>query len=131
MAKMNEYATVARLFKQLMNAERIAFPKPGQPLQASKQQGVYIIRGPQGRVLHVGMTPKAQRGLHQRLRNHLAAQSSFINGYYKGNAQRLRKGHSFSYVVVGNGRMRALLEAYATGMLCPNENSVTANPFPQ
>jgi len=119
MASTNERALVARLFKQLMSAERIAFPKPGKPLQASEQQGVYIIFGPQGRVLHVGMTPKARRGLHQRLRDHLAAQSSFVNGYYKGEAQRLRKGHTFSCIVVGNRRMRALLEAYATGMLCP------------
>ena len=31
----------------------------------------------------------------------------------------LRKGYTFSYMIVPDPRMRALLEAYAIGRLCP------------
>lgn len=108
-----------RLFARLSVQPRIAFPEERQMLDAPRAHGVYVIR--KGKmVLHVGRTTRGQNGLHQRLSNHLHGLSSFTKKYYKGSGSKLRKAHTYQYLQVDNRRLRALLEAYATGMLCPN-----------
>lgn len=114
-----EQETVRRLFAQLMRAPLETFPAFGYKLQAPNRQGVYIIYDPRGTVVHVGRTPKAKRGISQRLRNHMGGASSFTNQYLKGNGSALRGKYTFRCLVVENPRHRALLEAYATGNLCP------------
>jgi len=39
--------------------------------------------------------------------------------YLKRRASNLRNGYTFRYLIVAPARRRALLEIYATGMLCP------------
>jgi len=114
-----EFNKIASLFNQLIRAPRCRFPPLGQPLDAPEQQGVYVIYSPTNKVLHVGSTPRARKGLAQRLRNHMATQSSFASNYLSKDGSRLRKGYTFRCVVVPNPRHRALLEAYAIGRLCP------------
>jgi len=110
---------IRELLKVLVAAPRMRFPVRRGTLEATKDQGVYLIFSPKGRVLHVGMTPKARHGIWQRLRDHLATQSSFTNVYMKGDGSKLRSGCSYSFLVVTNRRHRALLEALAIGHLCP------------
>ena len=113
----SERRLIQGLFKKLWVQPAHSFPQHG-PLNAAKKQGVYIIR--KGRVvLHVGRTLRGKNGLHQRLNNHLYGSSSFTNEYLEGEGARLRKGHTYQYLSLGNPRQRALLEAYGVGTLCP------------
>jgi len=70
-------------------------------------------------VLHVGSTPRARGGVAQRLKDHLAARSSFVIKALDGKGSRLRQGYRFQYLFVSNSRQRALLEALGIGVLCP------------
>ena len=116
---MVEEAEINRLFKVLLKTPRELFPVPRAALKAPKKQGVYIIYSPHHRVLHVGMTPRAKGGIAQRLKGHMAGNSSFTNTYLKGNGNWLRARCTFRCLVVTNRRKRVLLEALAIGRLCP------------
>ena len=107
------------LYTQLMDSPLGIFPALGERLEAPDRQGVYVIYGPRGRVVHVGRTTTARDGISQRLRGHMAANSSFTNVYLRGDGARLRGRYKYRALVVRNRRHRALLEAYATGQLCP------------
>jgi excinuclease UvrABC nuclease subunit len=114
----SERRVVQKLFKELCAQPQCSFPQHRQPLNAPKKPGVYVIRN--GRVvLHVGRTLRGKEGLRQRLKNHLHGSSSFTYEYLNGRGARLRKGHTYQYLMVGNPRQRALLEAYAVATLCP------------
>ncbi len=116
---MTERQRVRELLSQLNARPRLAFPKARETLEAPKSHGVYIIRNANQRVVHVGRTYRGKAGLYQRLRNHLNAQSSFVEVYLKGNGNKLRKRYTYQYLVVPNNRQRALLENYATAWHCP------------
>jgi hypothetical protein len=49
----------------------------------------------------------------------LQAASSFANKYLEGDGSKLRHGYKFKYLVIHDDRKRALVEALATGTLCP------------
>jgi hypothetical protein len=115
----HEQKTIQKLLAELVRKKRCPFPGPGEKLEASKGKGVYIIYHPQGRVFHVGSTPRAKGGVAQRLRDHLAGRSSFVQKEFNGDGSQLRRVYEFQYLVVENGRRRALLEALGTGQLCP------------
>jgi hypothetical protein len=70
-------------------------------------------------VLHVGCKPRARGGIAQRLKNHLAGQSSFVATFLRRKPALLRRGYKFKFIGVSNARTRMLLEAYAVGHLCP------------
>jgi len=70
-----EREQVAKLYSALVASPLVKFP--AKSLVAPMQQGVYVIYGPNGRVLHVGSTPSGLQGIWQRLRNHLYKASSF------------------------------------------------------
>lgn len=114
-----ELRQLEKLFQTLVAAPKTKFPPPRGRLIASREKGVYLIFSPRGAVLHVGCTPRANRGIEQRLKNHLASESSFVYQYLGGNGSKLRSGYSFSYVEVADLRTRMLLEAYSVGHLCP------------
>src|SRR5437016_5594553 len=115
----SELKTVRAHVARLRRARSHPFPKSGQRLVCPPRHGVYLIYDPAGRVAHVGRTTRASAGLLQRLRAHLAGRSSFVILFLKRRASRLRKGYSYSWVEVAHPRIRALVEAYATGVLCP------------
>ncbi len=115
----DEPGRIRQLFDALQERTPIRFPAAGGKLKAPKRRGVYVIYGPKGRVLHVGMTPRAKNGIFQRLRDHLAGRSSFTREKYGRDGSRLRNGCSFRCLIVASARQRALLEAYAIGALCP------------
>ncbi len=114
-----EAKAVRRYLARLRRASRYRFPKTGGILPCPPEQGVYLIFDSKGRVAHVGRTTRARFGLLQRLRAHLAGRSSFVRLFLKTDRTRLRNGYSYSWVAIPNARMRALVEAYATGVLCP------------
>lgn len=116
---MNELKEVEKLFNELISSKDYLFPEPRKKVTAPNERGVYIIYNPEGKVLHVGRTPKARNGIAQRLRDHLAGNSSFVGKYFNREGARLRKGYKYKYLVVSNNRLRAILEAYAIGHLCP------------
>ena len=116
---MRETVIVHKLYDALLKQPLRPFPPPRQSIDAPAKRGVYVIYSPRGRVLHVGSTPKAREGIAQRLRDHLAAQSSFTQRYLGGEGTKLRKGYKFRCLVVPRSRQRALLEALAIGTLCP------------
>lgn len=111
---------VRGLFKELLRADPIRFPKGREPLQAPDRQGVYIIYDPRGRVAHVGASVRGAKGLRQRLRNHLNGQSSFTRECFDRDGSKLRRGYSFRCLEISDARCRAYLENYASGYLCPS-----------
>jgi len=116
---MTESSRVQKLLGDLRGQKPVPFPQRRGTLEAPTEQGVYVIRWRET-VLHVGRTPRAENGLRQRLKDHLYGKSSFTKKYLAGNGARLRrKGYTYQYLVVRRCRWRALLEAYAVGMLCP------------
>jgi len=116
---MTEFKEVEKLFSQLISSKDYLFPETRKKVTAPNERGVYIIYSPKGKVLHVGRTPKAKNGIAQRLRDHLAGNSSFVVKHFKREGARLRNGYKFKYLVVSNKRLRAILEAHAIGHLCP------------
>lgn len=110
---------VKTLFKELLHAEERIFPELREMLDAPKEQGVYVIFGPRGRVVHVGRTPRAKDGIHQRLKNHMSGLSSFTYNYLEDDGNWLRGRYKYKFIVVRNKYIRAYLEAYAIGKLCP------------
>lgn len=114
-----ERLKVKKLFAKLCTQPICRFPKKRKQLMAPTKPGVYVIRK-SGVVLHVGRTLRGKRGLYQRLKDHLYGSSSFTYKYLKGRGTVLRDGkHTYQSLVVKNTRIRALLEAYAIGTLCP------------
>jgi hypothetical protein len=119
LAVKNEHQLIKDLFEDLCSQPKRPFPQFRQPLDAPAKHGVYIIR--QGQmILHVGRTVRGQDGLHQRLHNHLHGSSSFTRKYLNGNGATLRKsGFTYQFLELEDARKRALLEAFAVGVLCP------------
>jgi hypothetical protein len=115
----NEDDVVKRLLNELIGAPLQPFPSRGEKLAAPTAPGVYIIYDPTGSVAHVGRTPRGKDGLHQRLQDHLHNASSFSRKFLDGNGSKLREGYAFRSLVIRDARLRALVEAYATGSLCP------------
>ena len=112
-----ERQKVEELFMELCKQPMLQFPQEREQLEAPSEPAAYVIR--KGKiVLHVGRTLRGKDGLYQRLKNHLYGSSSFTEKYLKGNGAALRKGHTYQFLVVEDARLRALLEAYATGTLC-------------
>lgn len=110
---------VGALYTKLIRSKHTEFPSRGGKLHAPNRQGVYVIYDPRGAVVHVGRTPKAKHGIAQRLQNHMAGASSFTEKFLKGYGAKLRGKYTFQCLVVKNPKIRAYLEAYATGRLCP------------
>ena len=118
-ANKGDYETIKSLFNELIRRPLQTFPAHREELGAPKQRGVYIIYNRKREVLHVGATPKAKNGIAQRLRNHMSAKSSFVSRYLSGDGSQLRDGYMFRCLVVEDRRLRALLDAFAIGHLCP------------
>jgi len=114
-----EHRAVKSHFAKLLGKNEAVFPMPRKTLEASVKHGVYIILGLNGSVLHVGRTVRAKGGISQRLKNHLYGKSSFTKKHLRGNGAKLRGRCKYKYLEVPNPRLRALLEAYAIGKLCP------------
>ena len=110
---------VKELFKELMSQPLQKFPRQRERLVAPKEQGVYVIYNSREKVVHVGRTYRGKEGLHQRLYNHLQGLSSFTANYLEGRGEELRDEYFYRHLEVQDPRLRALLEAYATGQLCP------------
>lgn len=115
----NEMSTVHSQYDRLLKSTCTPFPLARARLEAPDTHGVYIIRSPRGKVLHVGRTVRGKNGLRQRLNNHLHGSSSFTKQHLQGDGKMLRGKYTFSFVLELDARRRALLEAYAVGNLCP------------
>ena len=115
---ISEKQEVEKLFTELCKQPVHQFPKAREKLEAPLRHGVYIILK-DAVVLHVGRTYRRREGLHKRLKDHLYGSSTFTRDYLKGNGAVLRNGCAYQYLVVEDARLRALLEAYTTGILCP------------
>ena len=115
----SELRKIERLFKNLCKQQVRGFPRLHKELNASKEQGVYLIVNCNDRIVHVGRTRGAKQGIYQRLKNHLYGSSSFTRGYLASDGSELRKGYKYRYLEVKEPRERALLESYAIAHLCP------------
>lgn len=121
----SEQAEVIRLFNLLKRADLHAFPASGRPV-APASHGVYAIYSTGEDVLHVGRTVRGRKGLRQRLGNHLTGTSSFRNQFLRPAAIDLRAGYGYRYILVEDPRLRALLEAFAIGSMCPAHIGLSA-----
>jgi excinuclease UvrABC nuclease subunit len=110
---LDEPEIVRTLFEQLQLAPLQRFPEPGEKLNAPNQPGVYVLYGTKGKIRYVGLA-RGSKGLRPRLLTHLNTHWHIAK---YGRDFRSRGG--FRCLVVQNERQRALLEAYATGCLCP------------
>jgi hypothetical protein len=115
-----EPKTIKAKLNQLLKSPLLRFPVSGDRLTVPYLQGVYVIYDPKGRVAHVGRTVRGRRGLHQRINNHLHGRSSFVIKALNGKGARLRQGFKFRFIAIENSRLRALIEAFAIGQLCPD-----------
>jgi hypothetical protein len=118
MRSLNEPAVIEELFDELIASNFHMFPQKGK-VDISVKHGVYIIYGPIDEVLHVGNTPSGRKGLDQRLYNHISCTGIFYQKYLKPNKINMRGTYKFRYIEVENIRIRALLEAFTAGKLCP------------
>jgi hypothetical protein len=110
---------VKALFDDLQRAPLMKFTSRRGRLIAPKRKGVYVIYNRRGRVVYVGRTV-AEDGILQRLRIDRRGRSSFCEHYFGGDGSKLWRGHyAFRYLIVSSARHRALLAAYAIGLLCP------------
>ena len=116
---IGEAQSVVADFKALTSQAWHLFPQKRTKLDATTKRGVYIIASPAGKIVHVGSTPRAKLGIEQRLKNHLAGQSSFAKKSLNGKGSKLRGGYRYCFLKIGKKRQRALVEAYAIGRLCP------------
>ena len=114
-----EPKTIHQLLQKLINSESHSFPPKYKPIEAPTDHGVYIIYNSQDEVVHVGRSVRGKNGLHQRLKNHLQGSSSFTVNYLDEDGSKLRDGYKFKDLVIHKDRKRALVEALATGTLCP------------
>ena len=114
-----ERTKVRALFTELMRQPHRMFPELRQRLDAPSDRGVYLIRDRRGNAEHVGRSTSGKDGLRQRLRDHLYGRSSYTSQRFKGDGSKLRRGYTFQCLVVRDERLRALLEAYTIGELCP------------
>jgi hypothetical protein len=105
---------------QLLRSPMVSFPPAGERLGVPDLHGVYVIYDPKGRVAHVGRTVRGKRGLYQRINNHLQGASSFVIQSLEGKGSVLRQGYKYRYIAIENNRLRAFLEAFAIGHLCPD-----------
>jgi hypothetical protein len=110
---------VAKLFREMEKSPGHKFPEKGGRVAAPNRPGVYVIADPRRKVVHVGRTLRRKRGLAQRLKDHLYARSSFTIQYLKKRGDRLRGKFSYRYLEIPDDRIRAFVEAYAIGHLCP------------
>ena len=117
--QVNEREEISKLLHKLEEQPLWRFPQARQSLEAPKLHGVYVIRDRNKKVAHVGRTVRGKGGLAQRLKNHLAAQSSFVQQSLAGNGSKLRLGYTYQYIEVPDDRKRALLEFIATAWHCP------------
>ena len=115
-----EPKSIKAKFGQLVRSPMIRFPESGEKLDLPDLHGVYVIYSPKGRVAHVGRTVRGKRGLRQRINNHLHGASSFVIRALGGRGAKLRDGYKYRYISIEDSRLRALLEAYAVGQLCPD-----------
>jgi len=119
---MAEVDEVRGLFGCLIDGRQrpCRFPVKARQLEAPDEHGVYvIIRRCSGTVAHVGRTCRGKTGLRGRLRRHVQGNSSFVKTCLHGNRNVLPRDYEFRYLVVKKARLRALLEYYAIGRLCP------------
>ena len=119
-------------FSKLMSCERKLF-SPTALNDVPADQGVYLVRCPDGKVLHVGRTNRAATGLKSRLKSHAGNGSSFVRKFFKEQGKSdwsvrdlVETPHSFQYVVVTDVnkpkkalRRRAALEGFASSILSP------------
>jgi hypothetical protein len=119
MSQLRERKEIESLFKKLNQRPKTLFPKARERFRVTEKQGVYVIRDPRQRVVHVGRTQRAKHGLRQRLKNHLHGLSSFTHEYLRKDGSKLRGKYTFQFFEVRNERRRALLEYFATARLCP------------
>jgi hypothetical protein len=126
----SELRRVKAKFAELIHSPLHSFPRSRARFTETDKRGVYVIYSPRGKVLHVGGTPRGQRGIFQRLSNHLHGQSSFTNKSHflkkhggrtlKDRYTYVREHCTYRCLAVENERLRVLLEAYAIGHLCPD-----------
>jgi len=110
--ELDEPELIKVLFQEL-NAQPI-YPFSRGCRHAPNEDGVYVIYGLwQGDIRYVGRTTRAAmrrapflRGLRRRLSKHSAKYGDLTG---------------FRFLVVSDPRQRELLEAYATGVLCPDD----------
>lgn len=115
---MTEAERIRQLFNTLLQADMQNFPATGR-LDITCEKGVYIIYNSNGKVSHVGNTPRGQKGLCQRLNNHIGKSSSFAQKFLIPQGLSIRDGFRFKLLEVASARERILLECLACGELCP------------
>jgi hypothetical protein len=127
---MSERQRIKSLFKALERQPEVPFPIRGARPAITSAQGVYVIRGKDRVVVHVGRTVRGRDGLLQRIGNHIAGKSSFVREYLKGRREVLRDGCTYQFLEVSDDRQRALLEHYATAWHCPKHLGIGAARAP-
>ena len=115
---MSEPEKIKKLFAALLKSESFYFPEKGK-LDITCEHGVYIILDTKQQVVHVGNTTRGEKGLCQRLNNHIGGSSSFSKNYLKPKQLSIRDGFIYKLLEVPNARERSILQAFTIGTLCP------------
>ena len=102
---------IGELMINLLDQESHYFPPRGKGPDATDKKGVYVIYSPSGIALHVGCTPRARRGINQRISDHLHGNSSFARNYLKRKGKNLRNQYLYQFLPVRSSRQMVLLES--------------------
>ena len=115
---MDEGKKIKKLFRRLCKSEHVVIPKEGR-IELPETEGVYILLNKKDDVLLVGKTEGGKGGLRARINTQLFGTSPFRKLFLTPSETDIRKKHYLQYLAIESERDRILVEAYATGKLCP------------
>ncbi len=114
---MSIQKTVRDAYDQLLQAPRHVIGPGRLPAALTHVPGVYIIRTPGGRVVHVGRSISIRR----RILDHAGVgnNSSFVQNWLKYDGRKMADGFSVQFLKIDDAKTRAYVEALTVGLLCP------------
>lgn len=114
--RSKELEQILEKYSKLLKSKPVKFRDGLESIP--RKQGVYIIYRATGTVLHVGRTYRRVKGMWGRILGHSRGRSSFMKNYKKISTSSLKECY-VKFLIVKNDRIRALLELYTAGHLCP------------
>jgi hypothetical protein len=87
--ELNESEIIKNLFDKLKSSVHYIFPARGK-LNITQRNSGYIFYRPKNEVLHVGNISSGNKGLDQRLCNHISSTGVFYDKYVKFDKFNMR-----------------------------------------
>jgi hypothetical protein len=105
---------------QLLRSPMVPFPPAGERLDVPDLHGVYIIYDPKGQGSPCRPDGSRETRALPEAQQPPQGASSFVVTALDGKGSVLRDGYKYRRISIENSRLRAFLEAFAIGHLCPD-----------